>query len=197
MFKRGLIFLTIACGYPVYATELHTPFTVELLAINGKKVDTAQHDYPLRDGNNQIVLKYVKSLRNGNKNSKFETKPLVANIQVTSDNQDFYIKHNQFNTYTQAVSAYENNTFGWTLSSNGKRVPLTTEVLPSNTGFMPYHDIERVIKDYNKKNHVQIVHNDVTPTNNNFIAEFKSWFLDASPEEKKAMLKWMIDNSDN
>lgn len=197
MLKHWLLILSAACSFNIYAAVLHTPYTVELLVINGQKVDTQKHDYSLNSGHNQIVMKYAKTLRNGSKNEKFESKPLVTDINVTADTNDYYIKHHHFNSFSEAASAFNNNKFGWTITANGTTTELTTEILPGSPGFLPYHDIEKLVSQYNQQHHITDSTSASLPADSQVVDNFKNWYMSASPDAKKAMLKWMIDHSSN
>lgn len=199
---------------------LSLPQSVDLLAVNGKKVKETR-SIELPTGDNQLVIRYSQVLKDGSARKMFESKPLVVTVTVADSNQDMAISHKQFRDYQVAKAAFRNAKAGWMLTTDGNGAYLATSELPGNPGLFPYQDIERAIKAYNFQYGISLVTVDLeveTPASNArefqigsasdtakkqqqlkvedpMVTEIKKWYLQANDQERKALLKWMIENN--
>ncbi|PWI34801.1 hypothetical protein DI392_00515 [Vibrio albus] len=193
------------------AADLTLPRTVDVLAVNGKAVKETQ-SLNLSQGHNQVVIRYVESLRNGSGKKRFQSKPLVTFIDVENASDQLNISHKYFRTYDSAKVSFATNNADWTLTVNNAKSPLVVDELPGESGFLPYRDLEKSIVKYNDSHNIQFteVHSPVpektlapkvtdrsVPTDIPVISELsvkeiKQWFLHASGSERKALLTWMI-----
>ncbi|MDC0609979.1 DUF2057 domain-containing protein [Vibrio sp.] len=202
------LFLASVC----HAANLTIPNTVELMALNGQKLKLTieKNEVEVHSGQNEIVYRYVEVLKDGSKQRKYQSAPLVSLIDVP-ENEDLTLSHKAFSNYTMAAVAFRTDKVDWTITdTTGKQKSLNPEILPGDEGLFPYANIERLIEKYNASHNINIapaalIQSEVNAaesekininTNSDaFIKEIKSWYLTASDIERKALLKWMIENN--
>ncbi|WNJ96080.1 DUF2057 domain-containing protein [Vibrio ruber] len=200
-----------------FAAELTLPGSVELLALDGQKVDHT-NTLKLSEGQHQLVFRYEESLRFGTRNKKYQSTPLIVSIPFAESAQ-MTLSHSRFRDYSAAESAFENGTVSWQLADQQARLTdLEPVELPGNPGFLPYQNIEAAIQRYNRQHEMSSVKTtpafdvrpqEQEPLNNsrqavahppsdarnskNFVPRIQAWYLQATDAERKALLKWMIE----
>ncbi|RQW63890.1 DUF2057 family protein [Vibrio viridaestus] len=175
------------------ASMLEVSSNVDVLAINGKAVKE-KRQYELENTKNQLVVQYVEALRNGSTTKKYQSKPYV--LEVSSVNGDMKLSHKSYLNYSAADAAFRNNINGWTFQNkNGDSIELNMSVLPNVSSIMPYQDIESTVKQYNTNNQISELNNDAQSVEytNISMKDVKVWFLNSSQQDRKAILKWMIE----
>ncbi len=189
------------------AAELTLPHTVQVLAVNGKGVDSdTLKNLPV--GDNQIVVEYSERLRDGSSHRTYASKPLIFTIDVKKADDQLELSHKRFRVYDDAKSAFEYNNVEWALTTNGNKQPVSLKVLPAKGGFMPYADIEQVVKEYNQDQGIVLTSAgamSVTETavtvddsgkvqvSGDAVTQLKLWYSKASKAERKEFRRWMID----
>ncbi|MCE0493293.1 DUF2057 family protein [Vibrio salinus] len=206
MKKYWIIFLALCFSVFTNAATLRFPDTVELMAVNGQKMKVDGHLVELHKGNNELVFRYVEVLKHGTKKKKYQSAPLISVINVFQD-RILTLSHRVFNTYAMAEVAFRKDNVNWKLSySNGDVKALTPDVLPGNEGLFPYANIEKLIEKYNLSHNINISPTtlsqvsrpekiNINTNSDEFIKKIKAWYLNASDIEKKALLKWMIEQN--
>ncbi|SHF75274.1 DUF2057 domain-containing protein [Vibrio gazogenes] len=215
----GVLAGSFSCA--TLAAELTLPRSVELLALDGQKVaHTAVLQLP--EGKHQFVFRYEESLRFGSRKKKYQSMPLIVSIPF-SDSAQMALRHSRLRDYSAAESAFKNGTVAWQLSnSQGKLTELHPVELPGNPGFLPYQNIEAAIGRYNRQHgipmssgsaSVRAEQGAATPKQQktmnprqtvvpepsdaqytgDFVPRIQAWYLHATDAERKALLKWMIE----
>lgn len=210
-----------SCSCTTLAAELTLPGSVELLALDGQKVNHTG-ELKLPEGKHQLVFRYEESLRFGSRNKKYQSTPLIVSIPF-SESAQVVLRHSRFRDYSAAESAFENGTVAWQLADpQGKLTDLQPVELPGNPGFLPYQNIEAAIERYNRQHgiatsslgkaapavQVPATFTQQKPMNSrqtvipessdsgysgDFVPRIQAWYLQATDAERKALLKWMIE----
>ncbi|ASA56350.1 DUF2057 domain-containing protein [Vibrio gazogenes] len=219
VFILGVLAGSFSCA--ALAAELTLPRSVELLALDGQKVaHTAVVKLP--EGQHQFVFRYEESLRFGSHKKKYQSTPLIVSIPFSESTQ-MVLHHSRFRDYSAAASAFENGTVEWqVVDPQGELTDLHPVELPGNPGFLPYQNIEAAIGRYNRQHGIsmssdrmvmrtvqgqmttkpqppinsrQAVTHDASDTQyaGDFVPQIQAWYLQATDAERKALLKWMIE----
>tara|TARA_R110001583_G_scaffold112917_6_gene263130 strand:+ start:7195 stop:7827 length:633 start_codon:yes stop_codon:yes gene_type:complete len=190
-----------------YALELKGIDGVEILAINGKKIDSSMFSDDtkpnLEPGKNQIVVRYAKEFYVG---QELRSRPSIFTIDIQQDTQ---ISVDNFRTENKAQRAV-NNGLDWHITSKDNKYTVTDSHVLIDNGFFPYNDIEEVVWRYNQKNNISTeaiastekaeISN--TATNKNSINSRNSgsdqytiqeFYKKLSNEDKKAFRMWLIE----
>jgi uncharacterized protein YccT (UPF0319 family) len=192
-----------------YANLVKLAQGVEIHAVNGEKVKSAE-DIHLVQGKNQLVLSFGGKLIDGGKTEHYSAPPYVVVATLNSVVQtEITLKSKRLSTITKSVKSglpiFE-------ISQEGADIPTSQEVLPPDDAFLPYANIEHLVKEYNqerglifesgtirelKKELDQLDNSKVL--NTEIIAEseaslqLKIWYTRASTEEKQEFSRWMSD----
>ncbi|KUJ00440.1 YccT family protein [Vibrio sp. MEBiC08052] len=210
-----------SCSCATLAAELTLPGSVELLALDGQKVNHTS-ELKLPEGKHQLVFRYEESLRFGSRNKKYQSTPLIVSIPF-SESAQVVLRHSRFRDYSAAESAFENGTVAWQLADpQGKLTDLQPVELPGNPGFLPYQNIEAAIGRYNRQHGIPmssvgssvqteqalvtrkqqkpmdtlqtvIPESSDSRYSGDFVPRIQDWYLQATDAERKALLKWMIE----
>ncbi|WED22733.1 DUF2057 domain-containing protein [Vibrio sp. JC009] len=198
----------IAFSSYVNAASLELPYSIQLLALNGKKQQDKSVLSQLPEGKHQIILQYAKQLKDGSKTKLFASKPLVMQLEVTDPNASYELSHKAFYSVNTVEKALEKNKMGWELESEGKSYPVTIETM-YGSGFAPFTNIEKAIKAHNKQSGLILTSmgtKDITDAvvtvdqktgklevEGDPVTQLKLWYTKASKEEQKEFRRWMID----
>ncbi|WED20606.1 DUF2057 domain-containing protein [Vibrio sp. JC009] len=222
-FKKSLIsvlsFSTFFIPFCSHA-DFTFPRTVNLLVVNGNKVSEPD-SIILPKGDNQLVIRYEQELKKGSGTKKLVTKPLVIVVEVGDSSDEMAITHKRFREYHAANAAFANNKADWSLIINGEKQAISPVILPGNPGMLPYRDIEKAVANFNLDHGIKLtsveslqepIDEEVAAqvqsetemviveqpvelkVEDTFVTDIKKWYLKASGEERKSLLKWMIDN---
>lgn len=131
-----------------YALELQGINGVEILAIDGKDVDSEIFKNPskpqIEAGEHQIVTRFSKEFYAG---QELRSRPSIFTIDIQQDTQISVDKFQNENKAQRAI----NNGLDWNIISKDKQYTVEdSDVLISN-GFFPYSDIEKVVASYNQQ----------------------------------------------
>ncbi|ABM03578.1 conserved hypothetical protein [Psychromonas ingrahamii 37] len=142
-----VVLITFCVMSSSYAATLTAERNVEILAVDGQKysnqiLDTS--DFTLPKGQHQIVVRYSNSFP---KDGMLTSKPYIFNIQA--DNNTTIAAVEIFNSYEQAKKALETG-ITWRVTNQNNSVMIKDADILSGEGFLPYHDIEKLIAKYNK-----------------------------------------------
>ncbi|CZF77432.1 hypothetical protein GMA8713_00167 [Grimontia marina] len=182
---------------------------IQTYVLNGKEADAGSGDkIRLKDGDNQIVVRYKSILKDGSRTKLFESKPYVFQFTNTAKNLSLSVE--RFRKYIKAEKAFEKGNVEWSIEdTNGKDIPFQLDELPGNPGFLPYDDLPKALATYNKKNGIYFEGQEIKDLNEEVVvavsetgkveltgdalAQLKLWYTKASKEERKAFRKWVID----
>ncbi len=211
LFNRSLYLILSFFSVSVLAAELTLPGSVALLALDGKK-NHQSGVLTLPEGKHQLVFRYEEALRFGTRKKKYQSSPLIVSVQLP-EAAEVVLRHSRFRDYSAADSAFLNDKVEWQLeNAQGALSDLQPAILPGNPGLLPYQDIEAAVLRYNQQNSVAEMprlvrgqqaeimagqtenhHSKTHPFSDDFTIQIKSWYLQASDAERKALLKWMIE----
>lgn len=189
------------------AATLELPKDTHILALNGKEVEKeALQSLPV--GSNQFVVEFFANLENGKKTKQLNTKPYIFEIDIESSADELKLSHKHFFNYTHAANSFKDDDVNWQLESNGVSKPIDVELLPGKEGFLPYGDLEQVIRDYNashgfvlsegeggivKEAAVTVSETGKVEITGDATTQLKLWYSKATKAERKEFRKWMID----
>jgi len=152
--KKVTTILALLLAQNSYALQLEGMNGVEILAINGTKVESSlfsnQAAPEVDAGYHQVVLRYSKEFDEENRTA--ESSPVIFNIDLQ---QDTVISVANYNTLNKAENAIDKGLV-WQAKSAGNQYVITDAVTLKDSGFLPFRDIEAVIAAYNKKNNITI-----------------------------------------
>lgn len=189
------------------AASLNLPYSVDLLALNGKEQGDKAALETLSQGKQQVVIRYSKTLKDGSKRALYTSKPFVFEFDVKNASEDYKLSHKKFRNYKAAEAAFNANKIGWKIEHNGQVEPVQPEVLLAE-GFMPYSDIEKAIRYHNKEKGivltsagamnvteaaVTVSESGKVEVTGDAVTQLKLWYSKASKAERKEFKKWMID----
>lgn len=192
-----------------YASLVELAQGVEIHAVNGEKVKNAE-DIHLVQGQNQLVLSFGGKLIDGGKKEHYSAPPYVVVATLNSvDDTEITLNSKRLSTITKSVKSglpiFE-------ISQEGADMPTSQEILPPDDTFLPYANIEKLVKEYNqerglifesgtirelKKELDQLdssqVPNTAVKAESEASLQLKIWYTRASTEEKQEFRRWMID----
>jgi uncharacterized protein YccT (UPF0319 family) len=204
----AVLFALVAISPMSQAAELELPYSLDVLAVNGKKVTdkSALGDLPV--GKQQIVIRYTDTLKDGSKEKLLSSKAYVLDLDIKQATDSFSLSHKKFRTYRAASVAFDTGNIGWSLKRNGNTLPVQLEIL-EGSGFMPYVNIEKTVRAYNQKKGIILTSTgtmDITDAvvsvdkktgkaeiSGDPVTQLKLWYTKASKDEQKAFRRWLID----
>jgi len=152
--KKVTTILALLLAQNSYALQLEGADDIEILAINGTKVESSlfssDHALEIDAGYHQVVLRYSKDFDEENKTA--ESSPVIFNIDLQ---QDTKISVANYNTLSKAENAIDKGLV-WLVNNADKQYEITDSVTLQDSGFLPFRDIEAVVATYNKKNNITI-----------------------------------------
>ncbi|MEF1173261.1 DUF2057 domain-containing protein [Vibrio sinaloensis] len=190
---------------------------VNLLYIDGEKVEEKRELNDIDLGETQVVLNYNKKLKDSGNERVFDSSPYV--VTFDAPDSELIITPPKFYTYDQAAQAFQKQP-EWRIETvDGKAIPYTQEVLDRADGFMPYFDMPERVAKHNEARGIVFgssaalvakaaVAEQATPAVSNTQAksdkvikpvdtdnleQLKAWYVKASKQERKEFRRWMID----
>lgn len=197
--KSILLSLLVLISGAAQAAQLSVERGFEVHTINGQNVeDSAESNYALQVGENQIVFSFSGNLSTGTSSELVDTKPYILTLDAgeSSEVEIELISRK----HKRVVRALEKKSPWFVVYDQDKKVEdFELALLPAKKGFFPYADIPALVASYNKDNKIYFSEGKLVDyeelekaTNSNFI-KMQSLYLDASPEERKQFRKWIID----
>ena len=178
-----------------YALELKGVNGVEILAINGKEVQSSffsKNKNELQAGEHQIVVRYTAQFNN---DELIESRPAIFTIDLQ---QDTKISVEQINNQRQAEKKIKAG-LKWQVVTDDKEYQVKNSDTLEGKGFMPYSDIEKLIVAYNLDNNIttaeitettaKVAATSTAAQENNLI----SLYQQSSKEQKKAFRLWLLE----
>ncbi|MCW8994582.1 MAG: DUF2057 domain-containing protein, partial [Psychromonas sp.] len=145
--KMAVLFLSILIFPFSYADTLKAGRGVEILALDGQKLKADLFATQLLDiaaGTHQVVVKYAKSFRN---KEMIYSKPYIFNLDVIGETT---IAVRNFSSQMQAEKEIKRG-LTWIVTNAQKTRNVSDSDRLSGEGFMPYKDIEKLIRKYNQE----------------------------------------------
>lgn len=214
--KICLVTIATSISFLASAAELSIDKQISPMAINGVELEERVIELP--QGTHQFVGRYSYQLKQGGKNKRFQSQPMVFTFAVNADDQ-LELKAPRFPRFDRAEYAFNNNEVEWELiDERGSSVELNVIELPSPSGLFPFKDIEQVMENYNDENRLIVTSSGIIAadraqailvdettqnkvsdqsnanlTSTDTVGQLKAWYLQASKQERKTFRKWMID----
>jgi uncharacterized protein YccT (UPF0319 family) len=185
----GLLFILVISPF-TYSSEFIVSNNIQVLAINGIKFENSffgDNKIELENGPHQLVVKYSNTFRN---KDLLESTPYIFMIDVDGKTT---LETDDFSTYAQA-DKYIKEGVKWYIDNNKGKFTIEKSEQLKGRGFMPFHDIESIINEYNQANNLPAM-NDQNNTNgplskNYLIEQYKA----ASQEQKDQFKQWLIQH---
>lgn len=182
----GLI-LSLAISPFAFSGEIVTTNGLELLAVNGAKVESSfftDKKMEVKDGTHQVVVRYSNSFRDEN---LLESRPYIFNVTVDGNTT---ISTNKLLSYAHAKQKISTS-LDWFVDNDAGNYQVKEAEQLHGEGFAPYADIEGLVAKYNQENNLQVTESSVTKiTTNSLIEQYKA----ADAEQKKQFKIWLINN---
>ncbi len=208
----SLAIMTLATA-GVQAATLSTSKNIELLVIDGKKVESSYwsptESVELADGKHQVVIRFDGEVKNGSKNTIYTTRPYLFDINVAD--KDAKIVLPTLTTLSQ-TKAYFDRGADWTLEyTDGTKEALKTVELKGD-GFGSYSNMEELVAKYNSKHGivfeqgyavdlqevaVKVDDEGKVQITGDSLTQLKMWYTKASAKEKKAFKIWAAEHDFN
>lgn len=197
--KKITAILALVLVQNSYALQLEGINGVDILAVNGKKVNsslfsTSQSE--LDPGKHQIVVRYSTQT---NDDQLLESRPAIFTIDLQ---QDTKISVSGMNNKQQIKRAMKKG-ITWQVISDDNQYPIDDSDTLVGKGFMPYSDIEGLVAQYNQSNNITLKTVEATTvatiaeeskSNANIAGEaLIQLYEKASIEDKKAFRLWLVE----
>lgn len=191
--KPVVLFLLLLIFPLTHAATLRGVNGVEILAVDGQKIsanvlNNKPTEHP--EGNHQIVVKYKKNVNN---KGLVQSKPHIFNVDIIGDTA---ISVRNFNDTLQAENQIKQGITWIVTNSKETRNIIGSDSL-SGTGFMPYRDIEKLIKDYNQSNGIYLTSAEGHMINNepgqDKTQQLIKLYQSASKEQRKNFRIWLLE----
>jgi len=196
--KKITTILALLLAQNCYALELTGVNGVEILAINGKEVNSSffsKDNTDIEAGKHQIVVRYTSQFNN---DEIIESRPAIFTLDLK---QDTKISVEQMNNQRQAEKKIKAG-LTWQVVSEDKQYEIKNSDTLKGQGFMPYSDIEKLIITYNEKQNITLATAPVVATtavatktavqvtDENALVTL---YQQSSKEQKKAFRLWLLD----
>lgn len=208
--KKMVTILALILAQNSYALELEGANGVNILAINGKKVESgifSANDINVEPGEHQVVVRYSAHFNNDH---LIESRPTIFTIDLQQDSK---ISVPKMYTQQQADRAI-NNGLTWQVVTEDNTYVIEKADTLVGKGFMPYRDIEGLINTYNQENNITTAVTATTAAATAAVATTKTTaavataevatktvlsislieqYQQASREDKKAFRLWLLE----
>jgi len=196
--KKITTILALLLAQNCYALELTGVNGVEILAINGKEVNSSffsKDNTDIEAGKHQVVVRYTSQFNN---DEIVESRPAIFTLDLK---QDTKISVEQMNNQRQAEKKIKAG-LTWQVVSEDKQYEIKNSDTLKGQGFMPYSDIEKLIITYNEKQNITLATAPVVATtavatktapqvtDENALVTL---YQQSSKEQKKAFRLWLLD----
>lgn len=198
----GLLFAS-----SLYAATVIPSDGVEILFVDGTEIEEQREPITLSPTSTQLIIKFSHKFGKNNNRKVYDSAPYVVYLDIPDVNVE--INAPKVYTYEQANKQFK-STPNWSIStSDGVILDYKQERLPSSDGFLPYYDMESLVKKYNdakgisfgaetalvasvvsEKASEQVASLEVSTSN---LEQLQAWYRKTSKQERKAFRKWMID----
>ncbi|GHA48262.1 DUF2057 family protein [Photobacterium aphoticum] len=199
----GLMALPVA----VQAGELAVGDGIELLVVDGKKVQTSfwseTASVNLPAGKHQVVVRFDGELKDGAKSRIYTTRPYLFELDVPE--QDAEITLPRFSTMSQAKAYFQRGP-EWTLTFADGTTRTLEAVELHGKGLAAYSDMEALVADYNRQQGitfeegyavdleatvVEVTEQGKVNITGEALVQLKLWYTKADAKEKAAFAEWV------
>jgi uncharacterized protein YccT (UPF0319 family) len=191
---RMVLSLFVICYIPLSFAGVVIEATdgVKILAINEKlNVDADSVEGTI--GQNQIVLQYVKRLKDGSKQKVYRSSPFVMKFNLENGDSAKIVAP-KLRTYQRADAVFKFGDPEWEIWVEENNVEFVVDALPGRSGFMPYEDLDGLIKEYNLSEGIAVL----TPSNTSSgsepeLSDVKALYKSLTVDQQKEFRIWLID----
>lgn len=195
--KIKMIIASVFFVSSVQAATLTPATGVEILFVNGIKNEEKREAVDVDASKVQLLLRYNKQVGSGNSKKVFDSAPYIMSLDVEESN--LTITAPKVYSYEQATLEFKNKPEWVITDSKGSAISYTQIKLPPEEGFMPYYDLDSMLKKYNEsqntsfnvkeKNETLAQNNQSEPS----LEQLKQDYLQINKKDRKAFQKWIID----
>ncbi|MFM2589542.1 DUF2057 family protein [Vibrio sp. TBV020] len=212
--KRHLSLLPLLIASTAMAGTLEPKEGIELLFIDGVKVEEKRDVANIPAGPVQLVVKYNKKLNDSGNDRLFDSPPYVISLDAPDSELSFIAP--KLYSYGQANSHFKSEPEWKIVTEDGQVVNYSQEVLDRGDGVFPYYDMPKLVREHNAKRGlvvgsgaalaataqdanatvVEVAESGekkVVQLETSNLDQLKAWYLKSSKEERKEFRRWMID----
>ncbi|NOH79539.1 DUF2057 domain-containing protein [Vibrio sp. RE86] len=212
--KRHLTLLAMLVTGSASAASIEPQAGVEVLFIDGVKVEDKREVSDIQTGPVQLVVKYTKKLKDSGKERVFDSSPYV--ISIDAPDADLTISAPKLYSYSQANTHFKTAPEWKVETESGKNISYSQEALDRGDGIFPYYDMPKLVREHNEKRGLVVGSGaalaataqdakatvvEVAETGEKKVVQLettnldqlKAWYLKSSKEERKEFRRWMID----
>lgn len=209
MKRTVLVFVLSFFSFVSYAGVVELAQGVDIHSVNGEKIKNAE-DIQLVNGQNQLVLSFGGKLIESGKKEHYSAPPYVV-VATLDSSAKTKIKLNskRLSTITKNVKSGSDI---FEITQKGEDVSTTQEILPPADTFLPYSNIEKLVKEYNQERGlifesgtIRELQKELEQVQTTLVTEVKTkaeseaslqlkiWYSRATEEERKEFQRWMIE----
>ncbi|WP_299014801.1 DUF2057 domain-containing protein [uncultured Photobacterium sp.] len=205
--KKILLAGLMALPLSLQAATLSMGDNIELMAVNGKKVESTfwspNKSVELASGKHQVVVRFDGELKNGSKTKMHTTRPYLFELEVPE--QESTIVLPRLNNLSQAKAHFDRGP-QWQLELADGTTRTLDYVPLHGKGFVAHKDIEGLVADYNRKHGitfelgyavdlkkaaVEVTEQGEVKITGDALAQLKLWYSKANAKEKAAFQQWV------
>lgn len=211
---RYCLFILLLASSAVSAANVTPKNGVELLFVNGTKVEDKRKSFDVDNGPLQLVVKYSKKLKDSGKDRVYDSNVYVLDINDAND--DIIVGVQDLFSYGQATAFFKSKPKWKLVNSAGNKVDYSQEILDKGEGIFPYYDMPKLVREHNEKRGLVVGSGaalaataqdanatvvEVAETGEKMVVQLdtsnldqlKAWYLKSSKEDRKEFRRWMID----
>lgn len=212
--KRHLSLLTMLLTSSAMAGTIEPMEGIELLFVDGVKVEEKREIADIPTGQVQLVVKYNEKLKDSGNDRLFDSSPYV--ISLDAPDSALVLIAPKLYSYGQANAHFKSEPEWKIISEDGKAISYSQEVLDRGDGVFPYYDMPKLVREHNEKRGVVVGsgaalaataqdanatvvevaetgEKKVVQLETSNLDQLKAWYLKSSKEERKEFRRWMID----
>ncbi|RTZ15653.1 DUF2057 domain-containing protein [Vibrio aquaticus] len=212
--KRYLSLVTMLFVTSATAATIEPKNDLEILFIDGVKVEEKRESVDIQPGLVQLVVKYTKKLKDSGKDRVYDSAPYVVNLDAPD--ADLTISGPKLFSYSQANTHFKKDPEWKVETESGQAIEYTQEVLDRGDGIFPYYDMPKLVREHNEKRGLVVGsgaalaataqdanatvvevaetgEKTVVQLDTSNLDQLKAWYLKSSKEDRKEFRRWMID----
>ncbi len=207
------VLLGLVFSSAVSSAELIPGKDIRLLLLNEEETESMIEPVELKAGFTQIAVRVTTKTGKGSNKSVFDSAPFLMTFEANGN--DIKIVAPNINDYELANRHFKGVPDMKLVGQNGE-VDYTYQKIEGKGGFMPYQDLQELVKAHNEKSSIffgteaeitakaqlaetsidsEVVNVEKTTGlhHSNNLDQLKAWYLKASKADRKEFRKWMID----
>jgi len=180
------LFLILTASPFVHSGEIVVNNRVNILAVDGVKINDSffnENKFEVKDGTHQIVVRFNYKFKN---KDRLESRPYIFDLDVKGKTS---IKTDKYTTHAQTEKNMKQG-LTWYVKNETKQYVIKDAAQLKGQGFMPYRDIEKLVRHYNQENGFISDDSQDGSDKNYLIEQYKA----ATPEQKQQFKAWFIQH---